>query len=74
MSLQFNQRSLGKSSIKITPIGLGAWQFSEGKNFNNLIWKSIDSETTNEIISQAVKAGINWIDTAEYYGKGASER
>ena len=57
MSSQFNQRSLGKSSIKITPIGLGAWQFSEGKNFNNLIWKSIDSETTNEIISQAVKAG-----------------
>ncbi len=74
MSSQFNQRSLGKSSIKITPIGLGAWQFSEGKNFNNLVWKSIDSETTNEIISQAVKAGINWIDTAEYYGKGASER
>ena len=67
-------RNLGKSDIKITPIGLGAWQFSEGKAFNGMFWDPLDMETTNAIVKTSLDHGINWIDTAEYYGKGASER
>ena len=34
-------RDLGKTGIKITPVGLGIWQFSQGKSFNRWIWKSL---------------------------------
>lgn len=66
-------RKLGKSEIKITPIGMGAWQFSEGKSFTGLIWSPLSKAMTNKIIETAVAEGINWFDTAEMYGGGKSE-
>ena len=67
-------RTLGKTSIKITPIGLGVWQFSQGKSFNRWVWKSLTEENQNAIIQAALDGGINWFDTAELYGSGRSER
>ena len=67
-------RPLGKSGIMITPVGLGAWQFSKGQSFNRFFWKSLSEETQNEIIQAALDGGINWFDTAEMYGFGRSER
>lgn len=66
-------RSLGTSEIKITPIGLGAWQFSEGKMGNSMFWKPIGPEMTNQIVATTIEHGINWADTAEAYGNGRSE-
>lgn len=66
-------RKLGHSSIEITPVGLGAWQFSEGKGFHGLIWKGLSTEQTNAIVQAALDGGINWFDTAEIYGNGRSE-
>ena len=68
------KRNLGKSDIKITPIGLGTWQFSEEKSFQRFFWKTIDPETRTQIVNETVKSGVNWFDTAEAYGFGASER
>ena len=67
-------RTLGKTSIKITPIGLGVWQFSGGKGFNRWIWKSLTEENQDAIVLAALDGGINWFDTAEMYGSGKSER
>jgi aryl-alcohol dehydrogenase-like predicted oxidoreductase len=67
-------RDLGKTGIKITPIGLGAWQFSQGKSFNRWIWKSLTVQNQNAVIQAALDGGINWFDTAELYGSGQSER
>jgi aryl-alcohol dehydrogenase-like predicted oxidoreductase len=72
--LEAEVRNLGKTGIKITPIGLGAWQFSGGKSFNRWIWKSLTEENQNAIIQAALEGGINWFDTAETYGFGQSER
>ena len=66
-------RKLGHSTIEITPVGLGAWQFSEGKGFHGLIWKGLTSEQTDAIVQAALDGGINWFDTAEIYGNGRSE-
>ena len=66
-------RPLGHSTIEITPVGLGAWQFSEGKGFHGLIWKGLSSEQTNAIVQAALAGGINWFDTAEIYGNGRLE-
>lgn len=66
-------RKLGHSTIEITPVGLGAWQFSEGKGFHGFIWKGLSAEETDAIVQAALAGGINWFDTAEIYGNGRSE-
>ena len=67
-------RRLGETGIEITPIGLGTWQFSEGRTIHGLIWPKIEKGETNEIVKAALDGGINWFDTAEAYGGGRSER
>ncbi len=67
-------RRLGETDIEITPIGLGTWQFSEGRTIHGLVWSKIEESETNEIVKTALDGGINWFDTAEAYGGGRSER
>ena len=74
MEDQINLRSLGKSDIKITPIGLGCWQFSKKGNLAGKFWPSLEDELIRDIIRISLEGGINWFDTAEIYGKGASEK
>ena len=68
-----NLRSLGRSDIKISPVGLGCWQFSEGKGVTGGFWPTLPQETVNEVVTTSLSAGVNWFDTAEIYGRGRSE-
>jgi len=65
---------LGRTDIDVTPIGLGAWQFSQGGGMAGSFWPSIDDEAITAVVDAALKAGIGWFDTAEAYGNGRSER
>ncbi len=56
-------RNLGKSGLKVSVIGLGTNQFG-GK---------VDLTGTKNIISAALDAGVNLIDTADVYQDGRSE-
>ena len=67
-------RDLGRTGLKITPIGLGCWQLQQGKGMTAGMWSVLDQETMDAIVSAAVQGGISWYDTAEAYGRGASER
>jgi aryl-alcohol dehydrogenase-like predicted oxidoreductase len=67
-------RRLGKTELEVTPIGLGAMQFSGGKGMMRFFLATVPPERQNEIILNAVESGMNWIDTAEVYGSGASEQ
>ena len=64
-------RSLGKSDLMITPIGLGCWQFSKQQNMAGKFWPTIENNTINSIVKTSLEGGINWFDTAEVYGNGA---
>jgi aryl-alcohol dehydrogenase-like predicted oxidoreductase len=64
-------RQLGKSSLMVSPIGLGCWQFSGGSMA--AYWNSPPQEEIDEIVRVALEGGINWFDTAEMYGFGRSE-
>jgi len=68
-----NHRSLGGSPITISPIGLGCWQFSEGRGLAGRFWPALPQETANQIVAASLDGGINWFDTAEVYGGGRSE-
>lgn len=67
-------RTLGKTGIQISPIGLGCWQFANGIAVVSDYWGGMDSEQAKEIVDVSIKGGINWFDTAEIYGFGTSEK
>lgn len=56
-------RSLGRSGVQVSVIGLGTNQFG-GK---------VDQAGVNAIIAGALDLGINFIDTADVYQQGRSE-
>ena len=66
-------RPLGCSPIKLSAIGLGCWQFSEGTGFAGRYWSALPQSTVDQIVEASLAAGITWFDTAEVYGKGRSE-
>ena len=65
---------LGQSTLEVSPIGLGCWQFSRGEGLIGRYWANLPQETVSEIVRVSFEGGVNWFDTAEAYGKGASER
>lgn len=67
-------RKMGNSDLKLSPIGLGCWQFSNGKGIVGKFWPKIDQEEGIKIVRISLEGGINWFDTAEIYGKGQSEQ
>jgi len=66
-------RRLGATGILISPIGLGTWQFSQGKGLAGHYWSILDNYQVENIVSASLSGGINWFDTAEVYGNGQSE-
>lgn len=74
MQNQITLRNLGKSELKITPIGLGCWQFSKRNNMAGKFWPYLEDDVILEILRISLEGGINWFDTAEMYGKGVSEK
>ena len=69
-----NTRSLGRTDIQISPIGLGLMELSGGKGLFGLAFPQLSRNEKNAIIKAALDGGINWFDTAEMYGLGESER
>jgi aryl-alcohol dehydrogenase-like predicted oxidoreductase len=67
-------RSLGKTDIQVTPIGLGVMDFSGGGGMIGRAFPVIPQEEKTAIVKTALDGGINWFDTAELYGAGVSER
>lgn len=59
--------NLGKSDLKVSVIGLGAWQ-AGAKG-----WGRILDTDVKDAIMTSVGLGLNFIDTAEVYGDGHSE-
>lgn len=62
-------RKLGKSGIKVSEIGFGAWTIG-------LDWwgKKIDDDEAIRMLKRAYDLGINFYETADMYGKGKSEK
>lgn len=63
------RRALGANGPEISVIGFGAWEAGGDA------WGPNQSEDrVVEAIQAGIDAGIDWIDTAEVYGDGTSER
>ena len=63
-------KELGRSGIKISAIGLGTWQWGSRE------WGWGHGYGKSEVVEafrSAFDSGINFVDTAEIYGRGGSE-
>lgn len=61
-------RNLGNDGLQVPEIGLGCWQLGGG-------WgKDWDNGVAQGILEEAWRCGVRFIDTADVYGDGASER
>jgi aryl-alcohol dehydrogenase-like predicted oxidoreductase len=74
MKIAFPRRQIGKSGLSVSPLGLGCWQFSQGRGPFGNYWGILHPEAIREIVRVSLDGGINWFDTAEAYGNGKSEQ
>ncbi|MGK0480767.1 MAG: voltage-dependent potassium channel beta subunit [Planctomycetota bacterium] len=59
-----NYRRMGRTGLQISSVSIGGWLTFGG---------SVGASDTRSIIKAAVDAGINFIDLADVYSKGAAE-
>lgn len=57
-------RKLGDSDLTVSEIALGSWLTYAG---------GIDAQTARACVAKALSLGVNFIDTANIYGRGAAE-
>jgi aryl-alcohol dehydrogenase-like predicted oxidoreductase len=62
-----NYRELGRTGWKVSEIGFGAWAIGGA-------WGCVDDAESMAALRAAVDCGVNFIDTADVYGMGRSER
>lgn len=62
-----NYRSLGRTGWKVSEISFGAWAIGGS-------WGTVDDSESLMALERAVDCGVNFLDTADVYGDGRSER
>lgn len=60
-------RRLGRTGRDVGVVGLGAWQLGAD-------WGSVDESDALAVLRSAIEGGVTFIDTADVYGDGRSER
>ncbi|MBD3280738.1 aldo/keto reductase [Candidatus Dojkabacteria bacterium] len=62
-----NYRKLGKTDLIISEIAFGAWAIGGS-------WGNVDDSVSLKALNKAIDMGVNFIDTADVYGDGRSEK
>jgi aryl-alcohol dehydrogenase-like predicted oxidoreductase len=60
-------RQLGRTGRQVGVIGLGCWQLGAD-------WGEVDESDALAVLEAAVDSGVSFLDTADVYGDGRSER
>ena len=60
-------RVLGRTGREVSVVGLGCWQLGAD-------WGEVGEDVAMAILDAAVDAGVTFLDTADVYGDGRSER
>ena len=60
-------RELGRTGWKVSEISFGAWAIGS-------MWGKVDDNESLAALHRAIDLGVNFIDTADVYGMGHSER
>ncbi|MDP2302571.1 MAG: aldo/keto reductase [Ignavibacteria bacterium] len=68
-------RKLGKTDLTVSEVGFGAWGIGGPAMAGDIPigWGNVDDSESLSAIKEAVNKGINFFDTADFYGVGHSE-
>jgi aryl-alcohol dehydrogenase-like predicted oxidoreductase len=68
-------RQFGRTDLGVSVIGFGAWAIGGNAKVGNIPigWGPADDGTSRKAIFASMDAGINFFDTADFYGLGHSE-
>ena len=61
------QRVLGRTGRPVSVVGLGTWQLGAD-------WGNVSDDDALAVLHAAVESGVTFLDTADVYGDGRSER
>jgi len=64
-------RELGKTGLKVSEIGFGAWAI--GGDLHGNSYGPTDDKISTAALQRAIELGLNFLDTADVYGWGHSE-
>src|SRR5256886_2429712 len=62
-----NYRPLGKTGFSVSEVSFGAWAIGGS-------WGDVSDDDSLKALHRAIDTGVNFIDTADVYGDGRSER
>ena len=62
-----NKRTLGKTGYKVSEVGFGAWAIGGS-------WGDVSADDASAALREALVQGVTFIDTADVYGDGRSEK
>lgn len=70
-----NYRKFGNTDLRVSEIGFGTWAIGGAASVGSLAigWGPSDDRVSVAAIHKAMDAGINFFDTADFYGLGHSE-
>src|SRR3712207_271946 len=60
-------RNLGETGMRVSEISLGTWAFGGD-------WGTVGADDAYAALNRAVDLGVNFLDTADVYGDGRSEK
>ena len=66
------RRALGSTELEITPVGIGTAPIGSGRDWP-VWWGPQDESESVRTVHAALDLGVNWIDTAPFYGWGRAE-
>ena len=72
MDQQNDSLKIGKTELEIKPLGIGTWSWGDRMMWN--FGGSHNEDDIRDAFETSLKAGIDFYDTAEIYGRGKSEK
>src|ERR687894_1875483 len=60
-------RNLGETGMRVSAISLGTWAFGSE-------WGTVSDDDSYAALNKAIDLGVNFLDTADVYGDGRSEK
>ncbi|KAK9799851.1 hypothetical protein WJX73_010006 [Symbiochloris irregularis] len=69
-----DQVEIGKSGIMVSSLAIGAWQFGDISFWGYSTYGGYGEDQIRQAYRGIVESGLNFVDTAEVYGRGGSEQ
>ncbi|DBB15730.1 TPA: hypothetical protein ACH3X3_003937 [Trebouxia sp. C0006] len=73
-AVQDDQVELGKTGIKVNSLAIGAWQWGDKSFWGYDTYGGYGEDEIRKAYQGIVDSGLNFVDTAELYGFGKSEK